>query len=195
MTECLICQQPFSVKNSWHQFLSKRPEFILCTNCEAQICYSKEKDAIYFYNDWMKKVLHQFKFQQDIRMASFFAKALLQKLQFYEYDVLMPIPMHPLMAEKRTFSHMDEILNAANLPFQQYLAKTTIEQQSKKTKREREKMSQLFMLTTKIESVKQRILLVDDLVTTGTTMKHATAVLREAGVERINQITLISAKR
>ncbi|MBQ0140792.1 MAG: ComF family protein [Kurthia sp.] len=195
MAECLICQQPLATKNSWQQLLRGQPTFELCANCEEQIHYSQEKDAIYFYNEWMKKVLHQFKFHQDIRVAAFFAKALKQKLKHYDFDILMPVPMHPLMEKKRTFSHMNAILQAANLPFQQYLAKATPEQQSKKTKEVREKVSQLFTIKTKIGSEKSRILLVDDLVTTGTTRQHATTALYEAGIEKIDFIALISAKK
>lgn len=195
MNNCLFCNTAILQRASWRKFIQGQKPVIICLTCEGKLKYSTEKDAIYFYNDFMKEILHQFKFQKDIRVAVFFAQALIKKLKLYDYDIIMPIPMHPLMEKKRTFAHMDVILREANIPFEQYLVKNTTEQQSKKTKREREKVSQLFTLTTKISNTKQRILIVDDLVTTGSTLKSAIALLREEGVEKVNAISLIYGKR
>lgn len=195
MDKCLFCELPILQKASWRKFIQGKSMDIICLNCKGKLHYSTEEHAIYFYNDFMKEILHKFKFQQDIRVANFFAEALIKKLKTYEYDVIMPIPMHPVMEEKRTFAHMDEILKAANIPFEQYLVKLTEKQQSKKTKLEREKISQLFGLTTKIKDTKQRILIVDDLITTGSTLKYATEILNKAGSLKIDTLVLISARK
>lgn len=194
MTHCLFCQTELLHNSSWRRFLMGELAPIICEKCEGHLQYSSEADAIYFYNDFMKDILHQFKFSQDIRIAAFFARALSVQVKKLTYDAIMPIPMHPEMEELRTFAHMDAIFAAAHLPVVQYLEKTTIEQQSKKTREQRGKVSQLFRLKTTINSSDQKIILVDDLRTSGTTLAHAEKVLLEAGVKNVTSIVLISGK-
>lgn len=194
MTNCLFCQAELHHHSSWKRLLLGELAPLICDVCESKLQYSSEEDAVYFYNDFMKDILHQFKFSQDIRIAAFFARALKKQLKKMTYDAIIPIPMHPKMEELRTFAHMDAILEAAQIPFVQYLEKTTTEQQSKKTKEQREKVSQLFRLKTTIKSSEQRMVLVDDLKTSGTTLAHAKKVLRGAGMKNVTSIVLISGK-
>ena len=52
--------------------------------------------------------------------------------------------MHPLKQQERTFSHTDELLKAAHIPFIQLLEKTTTETQSSKNREQRIQAAPLF---------------------------------------------------
>lgn len=195
MMNCLVCDSKLMVKSSWRRFLLGEQHALLCVKCESQLEYSSQPYAIYLYNAMMKEMLQRYKFNKDIRFAQFFARALKKKIRGASYDLILPIPMHPLMKEKRTFCHMEEVFREANIPFTQILEKTTIEQQSKKSKRQREKSAALFRPKENINIAGKRVLLVDDIWTTGTTMRHAEDVLLSIGAQNIQKIVLISGNK
>ncbi|MEK4136586.1 phosphoribosyltransferase family protein [Kurthia sp. FSL E2-0154] len=143
----------------------------------------------------MQDVLHQFKFLKDIRVADFFAKALKNKVRGMEYDLIIPIPMHVEMEKKRTFSPVEVVLQQAKLPFQSVLEKTTMSQQSKKTYEQRINSSSFFKSLPQVDVSQQKILLIDDLITTGTTIKHAKTILLELGAKSVEEAIFISGKK
>lgn len=97
--------------------------------------------------------------------------------------------MHPEKLILRTFAQVDELLNTAQISFQQLLIKTKAEAQGKKTKKERLKTTNLFETIQTIEAT--NYILFDDIYTTGATIHHAAKVLKDAGAKRVDAITLI----
>lgn len=192
---CLFCDQIIQQPSSFTQFLFGIPSTYCCKKCEEQIEYTSDPHAIYFYNSFMQDVLHQFKFLKDIRVADFFAKALKKKVRGMEYDLIIPIPMHVEMEKKRTFSPVEVVLQQAKLPFQSVLEKTTMSQQSKKTYEQRINSSSFFKSLPQVDVTQQKILLIDDLITTGTTIKHAKTILLELGAKSVEEVIFISGKK
>ncbi|TWT28449.1 ComF family protein [Planomicrobium sp. CPCC 101110] len=135
----------------------------------------------------MKDFLHQYKFLQDIVLSEVFARQLRDELGKTK-AAIVPIPMHPDKLEERTFSQIDCMLEAAGLRYSQYLTKSE-QVQGKKTKKERMSAPDLFHWNGK--NVPRKILLVDDLYTTGTTLRHAAKELKKAGAEEISFLALI----
>lgn len=150
--------------------------------------------ALYYYNDAMQSYLFRYKFLKDYVVRVVFADVLRETLKAYKGYTIVPIPMHPDKKRERTFAHIDELLEAASVPYVHLLEKTTTASQSEKTKEQRENSRILFCRNT-IQLKKNRpILIVDDIITTGTTIRHATHVLRQAGFEKIDVLVLISAR-
>ncbi|WIL39124.1 phosphoribosyltransferase family protein [Kurthia sp. YJT4] len=112
-----------------------------------------------------------------------------------EYDLIIPIPMHVEMEKKRTFSPVEVVLQQAKLPFQSVLEKTTMSQQSKKTYEQRINSSSFFKSLPQVDVSQQKILLIDDLITTGTTIKHAKTILLELGAKSVEEVIFISGKK
>ncbi|WP_245894538.1 ComF family protein [Planomicrobium soli] len=143
--------------------------------------------SFYYYNKPMKDYLHQYKFLQDVVLAEVFASELHNKLSKTK-AVIVPIPMHPIKMRERTFSQVDCMLEAAKLDYAHYLTKSE-QTQGKKTKKERITSQNLFLWNGR--PVPKEILLVDDLYTTGTTIRHAAKELKRAGATEISFFTLI----
>ena len=99
--------------------------------------------------------------------------------------------MHPDNLKIRTFAQVDELLKAANIPFEQHLTKLSKEQQSLKSRDERLQTPQLFGVIDPAIIKNKNILLIDDIYTTGTTMRHAEKVLKQAGAKDVRGFTLI----
>ena len=202
---CLICSNEFLEKPSWTSlFMIKQPQ-VICDKCQSKFEQAKKKDyqkdwegtkfegvldsltSIYTYNDFMKDVLHQYKFLQDVELAKIFREDFVHLKA--ETAMIVPIPMHPEKMKERTFAQVDELLIAADIPFSQPLQKTMNTTQGKKSKLDRTQSEILFTVTENV--VGKSILLIDDLYTTGTTLHHAAYILKQAGATKVSALTLV----
>lgn len=204
---CLICSTSFLESASWQKlFLIKKPE-VICEKCKVKFERVKtQKDnndwigsiyegaldsvqSIYSYNEWMKQVYQQYKFQLDVELAKVFINDFQQLLKIQE--LIVPIPLHPDMLLVRTFSQVEQLLCVANVPFSEVLRKTVNGSQIGKSKKERMSSELFFSVTSDVQN--KKIVLVDDLYTTGTTLHHAAFVLKKAGAQKVTAMTLIRA--
>lgn len=187
---CLICTQPLKITISWKMILTKQFSPTICERCAARFVPSHSATSLYQYNEAMKDYLHQLKFLQDVALAKVFRQELYDRLN-KEKAIILPIPMHPLKQQERTFSHTDELLKAAHIPFFQLLEKTTTETQSSKNREQRLQAAPLFRLKEGAQVEHKNYLLFDDIKTTGTTLQHATTVLMQTGAKNVQYFTLI----
>lgn len=145
--------------------------------------------TLYSYNSAMKEYMHQYKFLQDAVLAEVFADELAGAVR-KTGAAPVPIPMNPVNLVHRTFAQVDRMLEAGGVEFVHLLRKNE-EIQGEKTREERMTTRGLFTLNG--IAVPKRIVLVDDMYTTGTTLRLAASLLKEAGAEDIGFIALIRA--
>ena len=195
---CLLCDKSLQDQPTWQHFLGIQQDTSACP-----ICFEKferidriEQDdvldsvhSLYAYNEAAREYLHQFKFMQDVALAQIFASSLRSVLKDPN-KIIVPIPMHPTNKIKRTFSQVDALLEVAKIPFHSLLEKTTESVMGEKSRNERLAMTELFQLTADIPSNEAVYVLVDDIYTTGTTLRHAARALKQRGVRRVEAVTL-----
>ena len=145
--------------------------------------------TLYSYNPAMQEYLHQYKFLQDAVLAEVFAVELARAIK-KTTAVAVPIPMNPLKLKQRTFAQVDRMLEAGGVDYVHLLLKNE-EIQGEKTREERVETRGLFTLNG--NPLPTKIVLVDDMYTTGTTLRLAAKLLKEAGAEEIGFIALIRA--
>lgn len=201
MTECLLCEKPIMVSLSWKSLFGIDIQTIICIDCSKRfkradiIKEGKTIDqvtSLFIYNEAMRDYLHQFKFLQDVALARVFADDIRSAVK--GKSNIVPIPMHPNKKVGRTFAHIEELLTSANVPYIDILEKTNSESMGEKTRAERLAMSPLFKLKLHSKVKRESYVLIDDIYTTGTTLRHAATVLKRAGANRVEAITLISAE-
>ncbi|MGG0669502.1 ComF family protein [Sporosarcina koreensis] len=200
---CLLCEQKLASTPSWQSLLAIEKTPLICENCSKsfeRVDIKEEGDvvdhitSIYTYNEPMRDYLHQFKFLQDVALAGVFADELRSELARKD-AIIVPIPMHPLKKIERTFAHVEEMLMAARIPFEDLLIKTHTEVMGEKSREERLSMRNLFSIKPGSNIQHTTYILVDDIYTTGTTLRHAASVLKEAGAWRVEAVTLIRAEK
>lgn len=194
---CYLCSRPLKRQLTWKQLIMYEQQAVICPTCHSKFEFVKPGEqkspdiqALFHYNEAMKDFLHQYKFLKDIVLKDVFRFEITKALKNTD-AVIVPIPMHPEKIILRTFAHIDELLKAAGIPYTHLLEKISIESQSSKSKVEREQSAQLFQLKPNIIIEKRSHILIDDIVTTGTTLKHAKAILTEAGASSVKAFTLI----
>ncbi|WP_071393498.1 ComF family protein [Bacillus tuaregi] len=164
----------------------------------------KKNHSIYHYNAFLQEVLARYKFRGDYILARLFTEQLLQKLAGQSYDLLVPIPLSPERLQERGFNQAEALLKEAGLPAAHILTRIHGEKQSKKSRSERIHAEQVFQLTEQTIPVGEgseqpqliptvqgkNIILIDDVYTTGSTLRHAAKVLTVHGAASISSITI-----
>ncbi|SOC34951.1 ComF family protein [Ureibacillus acetophenoni] len=192
---CLLCGTPLNENVTWKSLLGSDYPDTICSDCEGELEPVTESDSheiisLYQYNDKMKDYLHRYKFMHDVILAKVFRNQIRKHL-YKRRETIVPIPIHPEKLKERTFAHIDELLKAADLSFKQYLEKITTETQGEKSRDERLNTPQLFKLKQNVDMKNKEILLVDDIITTGTTIQHAKNLLIQEGAKSVKAFTLI----
>ncbi len=155
--------------------------------------------AVSYNNFIVKKMINQFKYEPYIKELSKPLSSLIivhlinlnKTLNLFDF-VLVPIPLHKKKLKQRGFNQAEEIAKELSenlkLPaFNDILIKTKrTPSQVELEKEEREKNIKNVFLCRKPELVKnKKILLVDDIFTTGSTMEECALTLKRAGAKEI----------
>jgi len=164
---------------------------------------SKSLNGLYCaasYNNFIvKKLTNQFKYEPYIKELSKPLSFLivahlinLDKVENFQDYILVPIPLHKNKLKKRGFNQASEIAKELSrilkIPFFDDILikiKQTPAQMELK-KEEREKNIKGIFLCQKPETIQRRkILLVDDVFTTGSTMEESALTLKRAGAKEV----------
>jgi ComF family protein len=142
-----------------------------------------------------QKVLHQLKYKGNREVGEVLAKhaaaALLESSGFLPVDVIVPVPLHPNKLRKRGYNQSECIAKGLSAVLQKPLDTLSLIRalenptQTKKNVYERYKNTEgIFQLTDKKAFEGKHVLLVDDVLTTGSTIEAcAEALLETEGVK------------
>lgn len=196
---CLLCDRPIQHDASWGKLFQKRVHDEACAACMTKfervaIQPYEEAETLFYYNDAMRDYVHRYKFGQDVALAHVFKKDLRAVLKKYKNATFVPIPLHKQKLPQRTFSQVDELLKAAQIPFIHLLEKMTLDSQSEKSHIERKQTVTLFRRNRTNLKKDAHVVLVDDIITTGTTIRLARETLEADGFTNISAVVLISAR-
>lgn len=188
--KCRICCRMF-------QFLGERFRCgDLCFDCERWEedpewkGYLDANHSIFLYNDFFKEVMAKYKFRGDYVLAKVFAESVKEFIKKVKPDLLVPIPLSNERLYERGFNQAEALLIEAGVIPANLLTRIHLEKQSKKSRSERIHIPQVFQISQQLEIKGKDILLMDDIYTTGSTLRHAAKLLKESGAERIQSLTL-----
>ncbi|MGD7052999.1 ComF family protein [Sutcliffiella horikoshii] len=154
----------------------------------------QQNRSVYHYNEHMKEVLARYKFRGDAVLVQVFRKTFRQTFEATwgkDLPILVPIPLSTDRKYERGFN---QSLLLAELLFgnpEELLSKTNSEKQSKKARKERMERENTFFVPDPEKVKGKSILLIDDIYTTGTTVRMAAKVLKDAGAKDISSYTLV----
>ncbi len=150
--------------------------------------------AIYEYDDNIKSLLYQFKGCFDIELAPVFFNRFKNELHYmYKGYTLIPAPSYGLDDEKRGFRHIEEMFECINLPIVYAIIKEKPFKQAKNTRSIRKLIKNYLVLKHPEEIRGKKILIVDDVSTTGATMKAMIRLVKSAKPKTVK--ALVMSKR
>ncbi len=152
--------------------------------------YLTENISLFHYNEFMKEIIAKYKYRGDYALAEVFSFYLKDYLKKLEYDLITVIPLSDERLKERGFNQAEALLDVAKIECAQLLTRIHTEKQSKKSRQERISLSQVFQVTDEPIVQGKRIVIIDDIYTTGSTLRHAAKALKLAGASNIKSLTI-----
>ncbi|CAI2574935.1 Putative ribose-phosphate pyrophosphokinase [Apilactobacillus kunkeei] len=164
----------------------------ICNDCQKWHRLGDDfvNESIFKYNDAMKDFMHRYKFVGDYQLRMIFQNEIRKKIR--KELVVVPIPISSETKKERGFNQVIGLLGDVEYVSALIVNKKHKTRQSTLNRKERIHNQQVFSIDEKAISkiVNQNVLLVDDIYTTGTTIRHAATVLRQNGVQHVFGLTL-----
>ena len=170
-------------------------------NIENNTKYFDEHLYIFKYEGIIRRAIIKYKFKEETYLYKTFVNFLLKNKKFFEkikkYDTIIPVPISKKRYKIRGYNQSEligkELSKKLNINIgTEYLFKTkNIMEQSKLSKEERAKNIQgVYKLINKEKLENKKILLIDDVYTTGSTVNECSRILRKANPKKIGVLTL-----
>jgi len=191
---CSDCWSAFErIEGDYCPSCFKKGEASLCQDCQYWNSKGKEvsHQALFTYNEAIKEYFSKYKFQGDYLLRVVFSGPIKKALDVYTDYTIVPIPLSQESYKLRRFNQVIGFLEAAQISYQEILAVKKGKKrssQSSKTRKERLETPQFFELVT--SRLPEKVLLVDDIYTTGKTILLARELLHEKGVKKIKSFSL-----
>lgn len=146
--------------------------------------------SLFYYNKGMKEWLARFKYRGDYHLVHCFASEIRAEIQLMAPDRIVPIPLSEERLKERGFNQAKALIEEAGFAAEELLGRIHTEKQSKKSRTERIHLPEVFYMIRPVSLAGETILLVDDIYTTGSTLRHAAKVLKNYGAQTVLALTL-----
>ena len=151
--------------------------------------------AIYDYNATIKKLIYQYKGCYDYVLNGAFMNMYARELKIrYSDRVVIPVPSFKEDDELRGFNHVKEIFNNLGLKMLEILEKTEKHKQATSTLNERREVYKVLELNSYPDLAKKKVLIVDDVYTTGSTIKSAINLVEKLNPRKIDVFVIAKTK-
>jgi competence protein ComFC len=191
---CRICGRSFSL------FPEQYRQGDCCYDCirwerdEEWTGFLQQNWSLYVYNDFLKELIAKLKYRGDAELMKGFYPIVQSTFRnISRSSLLVPIPLSEKRHYERGFNQSEILARCINNKEVNLLLKrkTHEKKQSKKNRKDRiEKKDNPFEVINSEKIKGKSITLVDDVYTTGSTLRYAAKVLLEAGAKSISSITL-----
>jgi competence protein ComFC len=192
---CQTCSQPFEGSIS---------SVFNCANCAHRMIYFDAAVAAYRGRGIVREVIHEFKYGRQIHLrhliARWLAAALIdERIRDVVFDRIVPVPLHAARQRERGFNQasvLAELLSAqTSIPSRPVLERiryTTTQTALDRAER-MENLHNAFRLRKNADVRNLRVLLIDDVLTTGSTLSECARVLKRAGAVAVYAATAARA--
>ena len=190
---CLACYSSFEMIGEEHcPNCHKKGVSSSCQDCQLWCKEGVEvsHEAIFSYNQAMKAFFNRYKFDGDYILRKVFSMILNENLKKYKDYHFILIPLSPERYAKRGFNQVAGLIEAAGLSHLDVLGKREEKASSSKNRSER-LATELPFFIKEDSRIPKKILLIDDIYTTGATVNRVKSMLENAGAEEVRTFSLV----
>jgi len=198
--KCSVCGVPF-----WGDGETDH----VCGHCEIQPRPFVSAEALGVYDGPLRSAVHALKYDGKLRVARILGRALYRHFTAsrlkHTVDMIVPVPLHPVRLRKRGFNQSILLIRG----WDKWLARdeqggcspvirfealrrirNTRPQMSLGRKERQTNIIGAFDVHPRVSVEGKRVLLVDDVLTTGATVAECATVLLKAGAAKVDVLTV-----
>lgn len=179
----------------------KKIEYTRCKFCENKNFYFDRAISCIEYCDKSKVLVLSLKYYGNTYMSRYIAQVMRDKLEFEQLsaDYIIPVPLHKKRMRIRGFNQAEKIASylsvCTNIPIIDCVKRNRNTKRLyalNKFQREKELKNAFEVKVDSEEIIGKRIILVDDIFTTGTTVNEISKKLKIYGVDEIIVLTFLT---
>ncbi|RMF08051.1 MAG: ComF family protein [Candidatus Neomarinimicrobiota bacterium] len=196
-----------------HTWIDEKPAPILCHDCRSrlvayghadlrpEILHRDGIDRVYSgweYGPEIQTVIHSLKYEDYAKFGFMYGQEVIRLLPdgvFSSCDQIVPVPLHPTKQRDRGYNQSDWIARgvseATGIPVNRSLLRRTKFTRSQTTLNAAERKRNMEnAFTVHGKTLPEHVLIVDDVITTGSTVSSLACVLKQNGVRSVSVLTL-----
>lgn len=187
---CLKCQKQLESQSEFQVIKSQKE-----TN------FFEEHLYIFTYQGMIRKMILNYKFQEKSYLYKTIVNFLLKNEKFFSilqsYDTIIPVPISRQRKRKRGYNQSEllakEMAKKIKIEYNHdclFKTKNVMEQSKLKKEERQNNIKGAYQLVHPERLETKKILLVDDIYTTGSTVKECSKILRQAQPKKIGVFTI-----
>ena len=178
-------------------------DICICSKCQSELepafvrfkVSGYKATSIYNYTPFIKNLIYTYKGCFDYELKEVFLNLFFKeiKLKYKGYKII-PIPSYIKDDEKRGFNHVVEVFKSLGLDILPIIEKTAHHKQADRGFNQRKEIGKYLVLNTNKTLEKERVLIVDDIYTTGATMNAAINLIEKLNPKEIKVLVLAKTR-
>jgi ComF family protein len=193
---CFICGHPILAEIG-----NVSKEKITCTSCKKNVSEFTQNRSVFYYEGTLRQLVHFFKYQGKItigkKLAQLMGDYCREGLYFSSAECIVPVPLGIKKLRHREFNQsfilakvVGKYLKVPVYPFALKKVKEPASQMELSRQDRMRNVRGAFMVRKKKQINRKEVLLVDDVFTTGATIRECSRVLLQHGVKKVWALTL-----
>lgn len=177
----------------------------ICKDCLGKTFHFERNYSVLVYDDALKDLIHRFKYHGRPGYARGLGTILFTKLPrliFEGVDYIIPVPMYRKKERKRGYNQAELLARTLSrhtgIPMRTDLlvrTKDTRAQSSLDARAREHNLSNAFEIYKKNQIIAKKIIIVDDIYTTGSTLSACSSVFKQNGSSKVYGVTLSATIR
>ena len=197
---CLICFKKVNITDFCRLFNGKIP---ICQACQTEMepkfikfhVDNHKATSLYNYNPFIRKLIYQYKGCYDYELHQVFLDRYAKEIKLRYFDrVIIPIPSYQNEDEQRGFNHVVETFKSIGLNMLNILEKTEKHKQALSSFKQRKEVYKYLELKSYPDLSKKKVLIVDDVYTTGSTIKSAIHLIEKLNPKKIDVLVVAKTR-
>lgn len=160
--------------------------------------YFDSHTYLFKYEEGIRDKLLKYKFRDYSYLYKFFSEIIINNCNLKNnYDIILPVPIHKKRRQKRGYNQSElvskEIAKNMNIEYSNKVLIKVVNTVPQSTLNQNQRMSNVLGIYKVINSQninQKRILLIDDIFTTGSTVNECAKVLKQNGAKSVDVLTI-----